>query len=743
MNCLYCGSELGLLRELTDGEFCSREHRQRYKRLTKLALDRLINPESSDAPTESEPEAQPVPIVEVPPAVPTPGFLSPASELLALSGGSPIPWPQPIPAQVALPRHRSCRLPDSFIPAPAWKPCFFEESPSFFPLPRPSPQPAAEMARMVPAPARASVLSVSASKLAALILSPTTAPILASAGRLEPSRSIPRAAPLPIARDERSVRPLLQATPSLAMPRLEVVVERSALTATWPMVVAPQVASARAKPVSERPRDVRAAPVPRGRRQADRALAESAPFPSHQPYLEPRALSVDARPDAAASQPMQGAEWNFTPPSPHLAAAACRLPANGASLGAARLQTPTPGAARGLEERSREPQRLDFSLPGLRLLGLGTLAPLLALRPVDALKHEVGGLDVTPSPVSGGEALAPMGNSMLPALASLFRYGKPVQKISPMPLAGEGLAAQDRPARPLAYATLPLRPPQPVVLNGNSLHIVETFEYVRPLEAPPIELVQSLVHLWRRAPAYVRYAAVAASVMLLLGAALPGSGVGGAVGSQWGRVQASISGRAAVELSEDFQDGMPEWEGKGEWSRSWRIEKAGYVVPGRQAIYQPSMKMESYRMEFLVQIEKQGVGWVYRASDEGNYYAAKLTVARPGPLPLLQLVRYPVIDGKAGARVEIPIRVLLHNDTPYRVELLATGGDYATSIEGQLVDFWHDERLKIGGVGFYAENGDVARIYWMKLSQKNDFVGRVCAYFYPNPIQTRSSKRSR
>jgi hypothetical protein len=377
------------------------------------------------------------------------------------------------------------------------------------------------------------------------------------------------------------------------------------------------------------------------------------------------------------------------------------------------------------------------------MLGLGTLAPQLALRRVDALKHKVCGLDVAPCPVSGIEAPAPMGNSMLPALASLFRYGKPVQRISPMPLVGEGMAAQNRPARPLAYMSLPMRPPRPLLLKGSSLHIIETFEYVRSLEAPPLEVLQSLVHLWRRAPAYVRYAAVAASVMLLAWAAAPGAGVGGGLGNRWGRLEAGIRGRAAVELSEDFQDGMPDWEGKGDWTRSWRIEKAGYVVPGRQAIYQPSVNMESYRMEFLVQIEKRSVGWVYRATDDGNYYAAKLTVARPGPMPLLQLVRYPVIDGKAGDRVEIPIRVLLHNDTPYRVELLANGGDYATSIEGQLVDFWHDERLKVGGVGFFTENGDMARIYWMKLSEKNDFVGRVCAYFYPSSIQTRSSKRSR
>ncbi len=741
MHCLYCGNELGFLQELTNGEFCSREHRQRYRKLTKTALERLINSESCDALPESEPEAKPNPCVLIRPGVPSPGFRNPAEELPALSGSSRSPWPQPIPEKVSLLSYRNYRLPDSFIPVPAWKQCLLEESPSFFPLPRPSPQPAAEMARIVPAPARASVLAVSAPNPAALNLPPTTAPILASAGLRELSRSIPQAAQLPFVRDERSVLPVLRATPSPAMPRLQVVAERSALTPASTIALAPQAASPRTEPVSAGPLEVRAAAVLRGFPSIDLVVPATAPLQSHRPCLEPRVLSVDVRRDAAAGKPMQGADWSFTPAAPQLEAA-CTQPTQGASLRAAHLHAPSLAAARGPAARKSESQRLDFSVPALRLLGLGTLAPRLALRRVDALKHELGGLDVAPCPVSCIEVPAPMGNSMLPALASLFRYGKPVQRISPMPLVGEGLAAQNRPARPLAYMTLPIRPRRPVLLDGNSLHIIETFEYLRPLEAPPLELVQSLVHLWRRAPAYVRYAAVAASVMLLLWGAAPSSALRGAVGNRWGRLEAGIRNRAAVELSEDFQDGMPEWEGKGEWSRSWRVEKAGYVVPGRQAIYQPSRKMESYRMDFLVQIERRSVAWVYRATDEGNYYAAKLTIARPGPLPLLELVRYPVIDGKAGPRVEIPIRLLLHNDTPYRVELLANGGDYATSIEGQLVDFWHDERLKVGGVGFFYENGDMARIYWMKLSQKDDFVGRVCAYFCPNPIQTRSSKES-
>jgi len=64
--------------------------------------------------------------------------------------------------------------------------------------------------------------------------------------------------------------------------------------------------------------------------------------------------------------------------------------------------------------------------------------------------------------------------------------------------------------------------------------------------------------------------------------------------------------------------------------------------------------------------------------------------------------------------------------------------DFSTSIEGQLVDHWRDDRLEKGGVGFYAEAGERARLYWVKLSHQDDFVGRLCSYMYPNPIMLRS-----
>ena len=122
MHCLYCGNELGFLKELTDGEFCSRDHRQRYKRLTQTALARLISAEAAGATVEAPSEAQPETSVEILPGVPSPGFWDPAEELLALSGGNRIFSSQPIPTEVVLRGHGSCRLPGSSMPAPVGKP---------------------------------------------------------------------------------------------------------------------------------------------------------------------------------------------------------------------------------------------------------------------------------------------------------------------------------------------------------------------------------------------------------------------------------------------------------------------------------------------------------------------------------------------------------------------------------------------------------------------------------------------
>lgn len=205
-------------------------------------------------------------------------------------------------------------------------------------------------------------------------------------------------------------------------------------------------------------------------------------------------------------------------------------------------------------------------------------------------------------------------------------------------------------------------------------------------------------------------------------------------------MQQQIERRAAIELTEDFRDDMSQWTGSGEWAQSWRVSKAGYVRPGRLALYEPSMQMRDYRVEFLAQIEQRAVGFAFRAKDQENYYAAKITVAKSGPLPVLSLVRYPVVGGRVGPKVEVPIRLMLHNNTPYRVQFMVKGKDFSTSIEGQLVDFWTDDRLQVGGFGFFGDAGESARVYWMRLSHQDDFIGRVCAYIHQPALPRRKTE---
>ncbi len=284
---------------------------------------------------------------------------------------------------------------------------------------------------------------------------------------------------------------------------------------------------------------------------------------------------------------------------------------------------------------------LACTAPAVRRLKLQLAADRLALRAEKKMTEQFSGADLLAVPLSASVSPHLEPASSLPALASLFRLGGGERTVSQQPHLSDRLAPIDRLRVPVAFMEIPMPALRPVVPRNSSLRIMETFEYVRPMEEQPLDIVQSFLNFWRATPAYLRYATASVAVLTMLWVGAPVTRVNNLVSTRWSRVQAGMRGRAAVEMSEDFQDGMQGWQGQGEWTRSWQINKAGYARPGRLALYQPSMHMQDYRMEFLVQIEKKAVGWAYRAGDTENYYAAKITVVKPGPLPVLSLVRYP------------------------------------------------------------------------------------------------------
>lgn len=171
--------------------------------------------------------------------------------------------------------------------------------------------------------------------------------------------------------------------------------------------------------------------------------------------------------------------------------------------------------------------------------------------------------------------------------------------------------------------------------------------------------------------------------------------------------------------------------GDGNWARGWAYDLAGFVRPGALGIYTPTVEMTDYQMELLGQIDRRSLGWIVRAADARNYYAMKLVVAEPGPVPKVVLERYAVVRGVPGAVHRKNLHFTVRNDTSYRILTEVHGNDYAVAVQGSLVDSWTETRLDRGGVGLFSTGGDQARIRWISVTHQDDLLGKLCAFFAP------------
>jgi hypothetical protein len=196
------------------------------------------------------------------------------------------------------------------------------------------------------------------------------------------------------------------------------------------------------------------------------------------------------------------------------------------------------------------------------------------------------------------------------------------------------------------------------------------------------------------------------------------------------RVRQAIANRAAASWSDSFRGGMEAWGASAKsWAPGWSRSADGYVQPGTLAIFHPTVNYSDYTLEFFGQIEHKSMDWVVRARDSRNYYAMKFKVVEPGLRPIVAMVHYAVVDGKRGLTRETPlVNVMVHNSRPMQVQVDVRGNHFTASVDGQEVESWTDAAPSTGGVGFFAEAGERARLYWMRVSRNEDLLGRICAY---------------
>jgi len=198
-----------------------------------------------------------------------------------------------------------------------------------------------------------------------------------------------------------------------------------------------------------------------------------------------------------------------------------------------------------------------------------------------------------------------------------------------------------------------------------------------------------------------------------------------------------VRDRAPVTLHHDFSTGMKDWTtvalskmGKVDDPHDWGVgTHAQLIAPGSLRLWARSVTLQNYQMEFQGQIEKKSLSWAFRATDSANYYATKVSITRPGPLPNASLVRYVMLNGHEYDRVQLPLPVTLERGGNYKVRVSVQDDRFITFLNGQVISSWNDKRLRHGGVGFFSDSDDEQQVAWVSLSERDSFLGRMLAHF--------------
>jgi hypothetical protein len=174
---------------------------------------------------------------------------------------------------------------------------------------------------------------------------------------------------------------------------------------------------------------------------------------------------------------------------------------------------------------------------------------------------------------------------------------------------------------------------------------------------------------------------------------------------------------ANVQLRASTIDDPRDWIGKSKNS------------PSSLRLWKKSTTMQNYQMEFQAQLEKTSLSWAIRASDGGNFYATKLAIIKPGPLPNAGLIRYAVINGKEVDKTQVPLPITLERGVDYRIRVTVQDDQFLTYINGKWIGKMTDKRLSRGGIGFFDDSGDPQKVAWVSVSERDSFLGRLLSHF--------------
>lgn len=184
-------------------------------------------------------------------------------------------------------------------------------------------------------------------------------------------------------------------------------------------------------------------------------------------------------------------------------------------------------------------------------------------------------------------------------------------------------------------------------------------------------------------------------------------------------LQAHMPGDQPVRLRMELGNSLKDWQGGAGWTTV-----AGAVKPGRLRLWEPTLNTRDYDWQFVANIEKKGLGWVFRARNSNTYYATKLVLSKPGEVSGASIVRYGMDKSERFSKTELPLPVVLNKNQRYRISVVASGERFRTLIDGHVIDEWRDTRLKSGGVGLFTEEGDSALVDKCEFREQKGLLSR-------------------
>ena len=177
----------------------------------------------------------------------------------------------------------------------------------------------------------------------------------------------------------------------------------------------------------------------------------------------------------------------------------------------------------------------------------------------------------------------------------------------------------------------------------------------------------------------------------------------------WGLAPPPEPEKPPEPVHEDFGAGLTNWLCTTD---DWRQDIAG-VRTGSLALLRPSLNMSDYELEFLGKIENRSLGFVFRAANTNNYQAVQIALDAAGGV---HLARYAVLGGEHSQPAIAPLDLAVAKNASCRVKLSVCGSDFKLFVNDKPAFDWTDDRLPEGGVGFFSDGEDRARLYWVKVT---------------------------